>query len=105
MKELIPPETVVTVVAGMLTATRWAGFGENEREVEDWRTREAGAKLFLAYTEGLPIQRQEILTREITEQDDPVARAAQSPATRRAIARTLEAQLEAIKAMDAEPEK
>jgi hypothetical protein len=97
MKALIPADTVMAVVSGMLHATRWVGIGEAAQEVPDWRTREAGVKIFLSYTEGLPVQRQEIITHDMGS-GDLMARAEKSPA----LVRQIERMLELLKAKQAE---
>jgi len=90
MRELIPPMDAVKVISGMMTATRWVGTGKNVMEVPDWRTREAGARVYLAYTEGLPIQRTETITKVVESEDQTMARAEKSPATRRHMRRELD---------------
>lgn len=68
------------------------------REVPDWRTREAGVKINLAYTEGLPIQCIEQISTNVESEAQTMARLEKSPASRR----HMRAALDAMEAQDAE---
>lgn len=54
----IPPEMVIEVIKGLMTAKQWVRVSKTEtREVDDHARRESGARLFIAYMVGMPIQR------------------------------------------------
>ena len=55
----VPVERIVEVIEGLLTA-------EFPNDKPDWKARESGAKLWLSYVIGLPVQRQEIVTHKVT---------------------------------------
>lgn len=87
LAEAIDPQKVVEAVKGMIEATTHVRISsEDFIEVPDNRAREAGVKLYFAYTVGLPIQRQLIQTQEIPSEDDAKTRLLDSPAARKALA-------------------
>ena len=73
---MVDPETVGAMLVEMMTATRMTKLGVEP----DWRAREAGAKLYLAYKEGLPIQRQEIHQTIVNKSEEENMKTLQSPA-------------------------
>ena len=60
--EKVGPDMVAETIHEMMVATRPTRDGE----VPDGRQREAGVKLWLAYMVGLPVQRTESVTVELT---------------------------------------
>jgi hypothetical protein len=78
------PEVIGNKIAELLEATHVTNGG---KLIVDNRAREAGLKLALAYTIGLPIVRQEIKTHTIFEtSEDVLKRAENSPAFKRSVA-------------------
>jgi hypothetical protein len=86
----ISPERVAESISSLLTATR---FSKGEGEIPDYRAQEAGAKLYLAYTIGLPVQRQEVVTVNVDadSENGMMDRLAKSPALRAALRKALDA--------------
>ena len=82
----VTTEKVVETIKAMLEATT---VGRDGSEMPDWRAREAGAKLFMSYVIGLPLQR--IVTQERKTEDDgaTMERLLSSPAAREALKRAL----------------
>lgn len=60
--EQIPLDQIRDTLQDMLKAERPLKGGGT---IPDWRAREAAMKLYLAYKEGLPIQRQQIVTTQV----------------------------------------
>lgn len=91
--ERIPPEKIAAKIEQMLEAK----LVNNQ---PDWRAVEIGLKLYLSYTVGLPVQRQEIVQHKIT-----------SPATLTAMLtdpeaiEALQRQIDAARAATAKPVK
>lgn len=76
----VPMEMVGEMLQEMMQATRVTKHGE----LPDWRAREAAAKLILAYSEGLPIQRVETKNEQVANTDgDLLMRVLESPALMR----------------------
>jgi uncharacterized protein (DUF2336 family) len=84
--EKIPGEQVGDMLREMLHATRPTKHGE----IPDWRAREAAMKLFIAYREGLPVQRQEIHQTVTNRSEDENMRLLESPAVRSMLKKMLE---------------
>jgi hypothetical protein len=86
LAEKVPANDVCAMIAEMLQATRPTKHGP----IPDWRAREAAAKIWLAYQEGLPIQRQEIHQTVTNRTEDESMRLLESPAMRRAMREMLD---------------
>jgi len=83
MVNSIPLDRITRTIAEMLDACTPQGN-------PDWRARTDGAKLWLSYVIGLPVQRQEIVTHKITTA--PALRSLMSdPAVRERIQAELDA--------------
>lgn len=83
----VPADRIAEIINGLLNAKRQTKHGE----VADTRAMEAGAKLWLSYVVGLPIQRQQIEMRQTNNDSEVLLRALQSPATRKALRHALDA--------------
>lgn len=82
----VPVAEVITAIKNMLTANMRTKDG---RTVPDYRAREAGAKLYMSYVVGMPVQRV-VSTAPPRESDtDTLARMLSSPAAREALRRVL----------------
>ena len=86
--EAFPPEVIHGHIAACMSATVVTKGGT---VLPDNRTRLAALQLLLAYTEGKPVERQQVET--LIHNSDPVAdieeRLAKSPSLRRSLAATL----------------
>ncbi len=82
----VSPDSVIQTIKAMLEATT---ISKDGRELPDWRAREAGAKLFMNYTVGMPIQR--VVTQERKSEDDgaTMERLLASPAAKEALRKAL----------------
>lgn len=83
LAQVVPPEVIAKTIDDMLAATRITKAGREP----DFRAREAGAKLWLAYAVGMPIQRQEVVSVNL-DADSAVGlreRLKSSPALRNAL--------------------
>lgn len=88
----VPLEKVIATIKGMLEATMTVGNAaaklveQGKEPPPDWRTREAGTKLWLYFVVGMPIQRQHIVhdkpRRSNPEEDFENSPAAQAAALR-----------------------
>ena len=89
----IPPEEIAAVVRGLLTATSTVRTGaDSSITVPDHRAREAGVRLVLGYTLGLPVARSlEVVQRIEPDDGATLDRLLSSPAARAAIERELQA--------------
>ena len=67
--EQFAPETIVEKIEELLNAEVVTKGGEVR---PDTRTRESAVKLLLSYTIGLPIQRTQNITMNVTQSDDDV---------------------------------
>ena len=85
----VSPDDIGRTIARLLGATRMLKNGVTE--LPDSRAQEAGVKLWLAYSIGLPVQRSEVVNVNlgVEESDQLEERLAKSPALRRALARML----------------
>lgn len=90
VSECVKPERVAEAVGQLLTAKRVTKSGT---EFPDYRAMEAGIKLYLAYTIGLPVQRQEVVTVNVDADSETgmMDRLAKSPALRAALRKALDA--------------
>ena len=90
VSECVTPQRVAESVNELLSAKRITKLGQ---EFPDYRAMEAGIKLYLAYTIGLPVQRQEVITVNVdAETEDGMAdRLSKSPALRAALRKALDA--------------
>lgn len=90
VSECVAPERVAEAVGQLLTAKRLTKAGA---EYPDYRAMEAGIKLYLAYTIGLPVQRQEVVTVNVDADTEAgmMDRLAKSPALRAALRKALDA--------------
>lgn len=90
VSECVKPERVAAAVGQLLTAKRVTKSGA---EFPDYRAMEAGIKLYLAYTIGLPVQRQEVVTVNVDADSETgmMDRLAKSPALRAALRKALDA--------------
>ena len=77
LAETVSSAEVGETIKSLLTADKRTKEGGYER---DWRAREAGAKLWLAYQVGLPIQRQEIHQTIVSKSEEENMKVLQSPA-------------------------
>lgn len=86
----ITPKRVAESISGLLGATRELKSGA---VLPDYRAQEAGVRLYLAYTIGLPVQRQEIITVAVDSDnnDGMMERLKSSPAARAALRKALDA--------------
>jgi hypothetical protein len=66
LAEKIPADQIRQTIQEMMSAERPLKGGAS---IPDWRAREAAVKLWLAYCEGLPIQRQQIVTHQVSGPD------------------------------------
>ena len=89
VNECVTPERVAESIGQLLTAKRVTKTGA---EFPDYRAMEAGIKLYLAYTIGLPVQRQEVVTVNLDADaaSDIEARLKSSPAARAALRKALD---------------
>ena len=87
LSERFPPELIAKKIAELLDATHVTA---GNRTIADNRAREAGLKLLLGYLIGLPVQRQEIITRHTSTLEELQAKVKNSPELRRAIAELLD---------------
>jgi hypothetical protein len=79
-----PPEYIAAKIRELMEATHTTKGG---KQIVDYRAREAGVKLALAYIEGTPIGRQQVMTVSVDSLDELQRRAQGSPALRTAVAR------------------
>jgi len=86
LAEKVPADDVCAMLAEMLTATRPTKQGP----IPDWRAREAACKIWFAYREGLPVQRQEIHQTVTNRTEDESMKLLESPAMRRAMREMLD---------------
>lgn len=77
LAQTVSSAEVGETIKSLLTADRRTKEGGYE---PDWRAREAGAKLWLAYQVGLPIQRQEIHQTIVSKSEEENMKTLQSPA-------------------------
>ena len=87
LAERFTPELIADKIAELLHATH---VTSGNRTIADNRAREAGLKLLLGYLIGLPVQRQEIITRHTSTLEELQAKVKNSPEMRRAIAELLD---------------
>ena len=90
VSECVTPERVAESVKELLGATRATKSGA---VFPDYRAIEAGIKLYLAYTIGLPVQRQEVVTVNVDADSEAgmMDRLAKSPALRASFRKILDA--------------
>jgi len=90
VSECVTPERVAESVNQLLGAKRVTKTGA---EFPDYRAIEAGIKLYLAYTIGLPVQRQEVVTVNVDADTEAgmMDRLAKSPALRASFRKILDA--------------
>ncbi len=79
----VSPDDIAEAIRDMLDATLANGQ-------KDWRAVEIAVKTYLAYTVGLPIQRQEVVTHKIISKPSP-ERLLNTPGAADALVRTLPA--------------
>jgi hypothetical protein len=77
LADTVSSAEVGETIKSLLTADKRTKEGGSE---PDWRAREAGAKLWLAYQVGLPVQRQEIHQTVVNKSEEENMRTLQSPA-------------------------
>jgi hypothetical protein len=77
LAETVSSAEVGETIKSLLTADKRTKEGGYE---PDWRAREAGAKLWLAYQVGLPVQRQEIHQTVTTRSEEENMKTLASPA-------------------------
>jgi hypothetical protein len=77
LAETVSSAEVGETIKSLLTADKRTKEGGYE---PDWRAREAGAKLWLAYQVGLPVQRQEIHQTITTRSEEENMKTLASPA-------------------------
>lgn len=83
----VTPDDIAKVIHSLINATRPCKGGE----LPDARAMEAGAKLWLAYRAGLPVQRQEVVTVSVDADSSGMReRLSKSPALRKALREMLE---------------
>jgi hypothetical protein len=89
----VSPEDIAELIRTMITAEHETKSGAL---YPDWRAREAGAKLWMSYMIGMPVQRQIVVneTRESTGQT--LERLLASPASRRALQSVLDEEQGAV---------
>jgi hypothetical protein len=86
----IPETMLASVIAKALSATMISRTGVVE---SDHKVRLQAAQLALFYQIGKPIERAQIITKDLTERDDPESqreRLRKSPALRRSLARMID---------------
>lgn len=89
LRSRVTPSMIADCLKGALDATSWVKDGG---EVPNWTARMQACTLLLNYFEGKPIERQEIITKDITESDEERhARLMRSPAARAHLQRMLDA--------------
>lgn len=79
----IPPEVITKKLKELLEAKTPVRIGKGGDEYggePDYRAMEAGLKLWLAYCEGLPVQRQHIIQETLETDSQTFARLKESPA-------------------------
>ena len=76
LAQTVSSAEVGETIKSLLTADRRTKEGYEP----DWRAREAGAKLWLAYQVGLPVQRQEIHQTVVNKSEEDNMKTLQSPA-------------------------
>lgn len=90
LAERIPPENVVAKIESLMEA-EYETKGGNL--IPDNGTQIAACKLYLAYYEGLPIQRQEILNHHkhenVNAEEELLKKMAESPALRKQMAKDM----------------
>ena len=106
LRELITDADVIgalDVLRGGLGATSrvWSSSAKVFQDIPDWRTRTGAAEKILAYSEGLPVQRQEIVQVLVQGIQEATEQAMSSPALQ-ALARKL---IERSASMEAQPLK
>ena len=83
----LPDEQIAIAIRDALTATQTTRSGTVE---PDHKTRLQAATLALAYKHGRPVERQEVITTNLTENNEALLeRLKSSPAARDALRRTL----------------
>jgi len=84
----LPDEQIAIAIRDALTATQTTRSGTVE---PDHKTRLQAATLALAYKHGRPVERQEVITANLSENDDAILeRVKNSPAARAALRRVLD---------------
>jgi len=77
LADTVPASEIAETIKDLLAAEKAVKDGGYE---PDWRAREAGAKLWLAYQVGLPVQRQEIHQTVTTRSEEDNMKTLASPA-------------------------
>jgi hypothetical protein len=94
LAERLPPDYLAAKVKELIDAKRAIRHKDGSVSYEpDVRANEAGLKLAYAYQVGKPIERAQIITKNITDADDPVKqrdRLRKSPALRASLARMID---------------
>ena len=85
LAESMEPSEITDTIRGLITAEMMTKFGPQP----DWGAREAGVKLYLNYTVGMPTQRSEIVSINLDGVEALRERAADSPALQSAVKRIL----------------
>ena len=83
----VSPEDIAELIRTMITAEHETKGGDM---YPDWRAREAGAKLWMSYMIGMPIQRQVIVNQASESGVQTLERLLESPASRRALQQVLD---------------
>ena len=95
LQDEIPFEEIAAKIRELINATRPTKNGD----IPDTRSIECGIKLYMSYTIGLPVQRQEIITKQIDETEDELAdRLRKSPALHAQVQKILDQTKPAIEA-------
>jgi hypothetical protein len=87
LAERFSAELIGDKIAELLHATH---VTSGNRVITDNRALEAGLKLLLGYLIGLPVERREVIMRQVTTLEDLQAQAKSSPELRRALAELLD---------------
>lgn len=88
LADIVPVEEVGEGIKEMMQATT---IGRGGDEVPDYRAREAAMKLWLAYSVGMPLQRQEIVQVNVDGSKESLSdKIKSSPALRAQLKRMLE---------------
>jgi hypothetical protein len=91
LAEAFPPEEIIEKIKELMNAEVVTKGGQVR---PDTRTQESAVKLLLNYTVGLPIQRSENITVNVTESNEDIqAQIDHSPALRAELARMIGAEL------------
>lgn len=79
-------DVIIATLKDMLTANTVTKAG---KKAPDWRAREAGVKMYLAYMVGMPVQRSVTIERKEESEGETMTRLLESPAAREALKRAM----------------